>query len=81
MRSLWKSCVEAVVKASDACGQSMEVLHNQVLATNYVWKTPRSSGGLYTFCMRYCTATVGNFTSVNYRLYTVYTGLTNTTTN
>ncbi len=79
--TMWKTCVEAVGKATDACGQSIGVLHSKVLSAKYVWKTPRLSRGLYTFCVRNYTAPVGNFTSVINRLYTQSTVLTNTTTN
>jgi hypothetical protein len=80
MRSLWSSCVELVVKAQDTCGQSMWVLHSQILHPTSQWKTTGPFRELYTFCVRYYTATVGNFTSVNGQLYTLYTGLTKTTT-
>jgi hypothetical protein len=80
MRSMWNTCVEAVVKAPVACGQSMWVLHSQISYPTSQWKTTRLFRGLYTFCVRYYTATVGNFTSVSGQLYTLYTGLTKTTT-
>lgn len=81
MRSMWISCVQVAEKTWVACGQSMAVLHSQFLSPFMSWITARLFRGLYTFCVQNCTAIVGNFTSVNSRLYTQYTGPTKTTTN
>jgi hypothetical protein len=78
---MWTSWVQLVEKTRDACGQTMAVLHTQLTSSISPWKTPRLFRGLYTLCVQYYTATVGNYTPVNSRLYTQYTGLTKTTTN
>lgn len=79
--TLWKTCVQAVGKTQDACGQYISVLHSKFFGSKHVWITTLFVSELYTFCIRQYTAIVGNFTSVKDRLYTQYTGLTNTTTN
>lgn len=79
-----KSSVQVCAKAVDWCGKvvwvKLCVFRTAKLTTKGPMENHRLIRDLYTFCVQKFTGSVGNFTSVNYGFYTVYTGPITTTT-
>jgi hypothetical protein len=75
------ACVQTVDSLGMVCGRFVGLLHRPFAAAFSTWKTSLTNPALYTECTQQSTGAVGISTSVNVRLYTVFTGLTKTTTN
>lgn len=75
-----KACVQRVAGLWAGCVEYFGVIRSPQNAKGELWITARLYPVLYTKCMQVFTALVGNFTSVNFGFYTVYTGPTKTTT-
>lgn len=73
-------CAQVVYKFYVACGQVGGVILRLFEGPLWLWITCGLFDGLYTICTRLYTQALGSVVSVGTSLYTVFTGLTKTTT-
>lgn len=76
-----QACAQAVDSLRVSCGEKIRLIRSQIILPTALWISTCSFPSLYTICIQYCTAYVDSLTTVKYRLYTLYTGPINTTTN
>lgn len=80
LSALLYGCAQPVHNHWLACGQKSAVINSPLSRSFAMRKTLIVLPVMYTYCVQNCTAIVGKITSVNRQFYTVYTGLTKTTT-
>lgn len=73
-------CAQLVYNHTVACGQNQGLINSPAKCRAIMRKSHQFIPALYTLCIQKYTANVGNTTSVLKEFYTVYTGLTKTTT-
>lgn len=80
LKSCGKACGETVDWMWDASVQKYPLFHSHTIYRVSLWKTDLLFRHSYTICMQLLDRLGVLLTSVNLKLYTVFTGPTNTTT-